>query len=200
MMVWNIRMVKLLTKMRFKNFKRKTMRMNLNQSLKNRSLTTMMEKMNQRRRKKELTIERRNTTIRANLDVNCVVQSSERRKNSMIITVNALGISEQGKIPPSETGEYNYVSEIWRKKQSSLMRFVVRCWVYLQHPSIVHITCPTHPDKNRRLGYKAKQVGDTEGDASSDVLQVMASGEELFLYGSAQEEQQDHCEGRKKET
>ncbi|PON53154.1 Ribosomal protein [Trema orientale] len=82
--------------------------------------------------------------------------------------------------------KYKYVSEIWRKKQSSLMRFVVRCWVYHQHPSIVHITCPTHPDKNHRLGYKAKQVRDIEGDASSDVLQVMASGEELFLYGSAQ--------------
>lgn len=57
-------------------------------------------------------------------------------------------------------GAYKYVSEIWRKKQSDLMRFVqrVRCWEYRQHPSIVRVTRPTRPDKARRLGYKAKQV------------------------------------------
>ncbi|ONH96242.1 hypothetical protein PRUPE_7G115600 [Prunus persica] len=57
-------------------------------------------------------------------------------------------------------GGYKYQSEIWRKKQSDLMRFVqrVRCWEYRQHPSIVRVTRPTRPDKARRLGYKAKQV------------------------------------------
>ncbi|PQP98002.1 60S ribosomal protein L15-like [Prunus yedoensis var. nudiflora] len=56
-------------------------------------------------------------------------------------------------------GGYKYQSEIWRKKQSDLMRFVqrVRCWEYRQHPSIVRVTRPTRPDKARRLGYKAKQ-------------------------------------------
>ena len=57
-------------------------------------------------------------------------------------------------------GAYKYVSELWRKKQSDVMRFLqrVRCWEYRQHPSIVRVTRPTRPDKARRLGYKAKQV------------------------------------------
>ncbi|KAG6788751.1 hypothetical protein POTOM_004828 [Populus tomentosa] len=57
-------------------------------------------------------------------------------------------------------GAYKYVSELWRKKQSDVMRFLqrVRCWEYRQHPSIVRVTHPTRPDKARRLGYKAKQL------------------------------------------
>lgn len=57
-------------------------------------------------------------------------------------------------------GAYKYVSELWRKKQSDVMRFLqrVRCWEYRQLPSIVRVTHPTRPDKARRLGYKAKQV------------------------------------------
>ncbi|KAL9665660.1 hypothetical protein QQ045_021081 [Rhodiola kirilowii] len=56
-------------------------------------------------------------------------------------------------------GAYKYVSELWRKKQSDVMRFLqrVRCWEYRQHPLIVRVTRPTRPDKARRLGYKAKQ-------------------------------------------
>ncbi|MQM07666.1 hypothetical protein Taro_040508 [Colocasia esculenta] len=57
-------------------------------------------------------------------------------------------------------GAYKYVSELWRKKQSDVMRFLlrVRCWEYRQMPSIVRVTRPTRPDKARRLGYKAKQL------------------------------------------
>ncbi|KAI3892244.1 hypothetical protein MKW92_044905 [Papaver armeniacum] len=38
-----------------------------------------------------------------------------------------------------------YVSELWRKKQSDLMRFLqrMRCWEYRQHPSIWRVTRPT---------------------------------------------------------
>ncbi|KAL0016232.1 hypothetical protein SO802_003301 [Lithocarpus litseifolius] len=56
-------------------------------------------------------------------------------------------------------GAYKYVSELWRKKQSDVMRFLqrVRCWEYRQQSSIVRLTRPTRPDKARRLGYKAKQ-------------------------------------------
>ncbi|KAF2313106.1 hypothetical protein GH714_009292 [Hevea brasiliensis] len=48
-----------------------------------------------------------------------------------------------------ELGAYKYVSELWRKKQSDVMRFLqrVRCWEYRQHPSIVRVTHPTRPDK-----------------------------------------------------
>ncbi|CAL5083003.1 unnamed protein product [Urochloa decumbens] len=56
-------------------------------------------------------------------------------------------------------GAYKYVSELWRRKQSDVMRFVqrVRCWEYRQQPAIVRLTRPTRPDKARRLGFKAKQ-------------------------------------------
>ncbi|KAK1680439.1 hypothetical protein QYE76_041287 [Lolium multiflorum] len=56
-------------------------------------------------------------------------------------------------------GAYKFVSELWRRKQSDVMRFVqrVRCWEYRQQPAIVRITRPTRPDRARRLGFKAKQ-------------------------------------------
>ncbi|KAE8730692.1 60S ribosomal protein L15 [Hibiscus syriacus] len=54
---------------------------------------------------------------------------------------------------------YKYVSELWRKKQSDVMRSLqrVRCWEYRQHPAIVRVNHPTRSDNARRLGYKAKQ-------------------------------------------
>ena len=58
-----------------------------------------------------------------------------------------------------EMGAYKYVQELWRKKQSDLLRFLlrVRCWQYRQLTAIHRATRPTRPDKARRLGYKAKQ-------------------------------------------
>ncbi|KAL6530285.1 60S ribosomal protein L15 [Orobanche hederae] len=55
-------------------------------------------------------------------------------------------------------GAYAYVTEIWKKKQSDVMRFLlrVRCWEYRQLLAAVRVTHPTRPDK-ARLGYKAKQ-------------------------------------------
>uniref|UniRef100_M8CP64 Ribosomal protein L15 n=1 Tax=Aegilops tauschii TaxID=37682 RepID=M8CP64_AEGTA len=56
-------------------------------------------------------------------------------------------------------GAYKFVSELWRRKQSDVMRFVqrVRCWEYRLQPAIVRITRPPRPDRARRLGFKAKQ-------------------------------------------
>ncbi|GAQ80856.1 60S ribosomal protein L15 family protein [Klebsormidium nitens] len=56
-------------------------------------------------------------------------------------------------------GAYKYMEELWKKKQSDVLRFLlrVRCWEYRQLPSIVRVTRPSRPDKARRLGYKAKQ-------------------------------------------
>eukprot|EP01115_Flamella_aegyptia_P005062 TRINITY_DN2149_c1_g1_i1.p1 TRINITY_DN2149_c1_g1~~TRINITY_DN2149_c1_g1_i1.p1 ORF type:complete len:205 (-),score=56.77 TRINITY_DN2149_c1_g1_i1:102-716(-) len=56
-------------------------------------------------------------------------------------------------------GAYKYLEEIWKKKQSDVLRFLlrVRCWEYRQTNAIVRVTQPTRPDKARRLGYKAKQ-------------------------------------------
>ncbi|GKC23129.1 60S ribosomal protein L15, partial [Tanacetum coccineum] len=68
-------------------------------------------------------------------------------------------ITLKGSLEPPSCA-YTYVSELWRKKQSDVMRFMqrVRCWEYRQLPSIVRVTHPTRPDKARRMGYKAKQV------------------------------------------
>jgi len=56
-------------------------------------------------------------------------------------------------------GAYKYLEELWKKKQSDVLRFLlrVRCWEYRHLPSVHRATRPTRPDKARRLGYKAKQ-------------------------------------------
>ncbi|CAN8064772.1 unnamed protein product [Agarophyton chilense] len=56
-------------------------------------------------------------------------------------------------------GAYKYLEELWRHKQSDVMRFLlrVRAWEYRQLPSVHRASKPTRPDKARRLGYKAKQ-------------------------------------------
>merc|ERR1711948_5035 len=56
-------------------------------------------------------------------------------------------------------GAYKYISELYRKKQSDVMRYLlrIRCWQYRQLTKIHCAPRPTRPDKARRLGYKAKQ-------------------------------------------
>ena len=56
-------------------------------------------------------------------------------------------------------GAYKYMNELWRKKQSDVLRFLlrVRAWEYRQGNVITRCTRPTRPDKARSLGYKAKQ-------------------------------------------
>mmetsp|Transcript_58834 Transcript_58834/g.133181 ORF Transcript_58834/g.133181 Transcript_58834/m.133181 type:complete len:206 (+) Transcript_58834:49-666(+) len=56
-------------------------------------------------------------------------------------------------------GAYKYLEELWRKKQSDVIRFLlrVRAWEYRQLPKICRCTKPTRTDKAHRLGYKAKQ-------------------------------------------
>eukprot|EP01089_Gocevia_fonbrunei_P005090 TRINITY_DN1523_c0_g1_i1.p1 TRINITY_DN1523_c0_g1~~TRINITY_DN1523_c0_g1_i1.p1 ORF type:complete len:205 (-),score=28.64 TRINITY_DN1523_c0_g1_i1:46-660(-) len=56
-------------------------------------------------------------------------------------------------------GAYKYLEELWKKKQSDVMRFLtrIRCWEFRQSPAVVRSSRPTRPDKARRLGYKAKQ-------------------------------------------
>ncbi|XP_041366474.1 60S ribosomal protein L15-like [Gigantopelta aegis] len=56
-------------------------------------------------------------------------------------------------------GAYKYMQEIYRKKQSDVLRFLlrIRCWQYRQLSAIHRAPRPTRPDKARRLGYKAKQ-------------------------------------------
>ncbi|KAI3635940.1 hypothetical protein MIR68_006005 [Amoeboaphelidium protococcarum] len=56
-------------------------------------------------------------------------------------------------------GAYKYIEELYKKKQSDVLRFLlrVRCWEYRQLNVIHRATRPSRPDKARRLGYKAKQ-------------------------------------------
>ncbi|KAI8464396.1 MAG: 60S ribosomal protein L15-like protein [Monoraphidium minutum] len=56
-------------------------------------------------------------------------------------------------------GAYKYIEELWRRKQSDVLRFLlrVRCWEFRQLPGIVRLNRPSRPDKARRMGFKAKQ-------------------------------------------
>jgi len=55
-------------------------------------------------------------------------------------------------------GAYKYVEELWKKKQSDVMRFLarVRTWEYRQLSRLHKCSRPTRPEKARHLGYKAK--------------------------------------------
>ena len=55
-------------------------------------------------------------------------------------------------------GAYKYLEELWRKKQSDAMRYVlrIRAWEYRQLPKVCRVSHSTRPDKARRLGMKAK--------------------------------------------
>jgi len=56
-------------------------------------------------------------------------------------------------------GAYKYLEELWKKKQSDVLKFLlrIRVWEYRQLSAIHRVSRPTRPDKARRLGYKAKQ-------------------------------------------
>eukprot|EP00178_Gracilaria_changii_P006116 TRINITY_DN20472_c0_g1_i1.p1 TRINITY_DN20472_c0_g1~~TRINITY_DN20472_c0_g1_i1.p1 ORF type:complete len:205 (+),score=26.41 TRINITY_DN20472_c0_g1_i1:19-633(+) len=55
-------------------------------------------------------------------------------------------------------GAYKFLEELYKKKQSDVLRFLfrVRCWEYRAQKVCVRASRPTRPDKARRLGYKAK--------------------------------------------
>merc|ERR1712205_207579 len=59
----------------------------------------------------------------------------------------------------NKMGAYKYLQELWRKKQSDVIRFVlrVRCWEYRQLPVIHKVQRPSRLDKARALGFKQKQ-------------------------------------------
>ncbi|KAI3817903.1 hypothetical protein L1987_11703 [Smallanthus sonchifolius] len=99
-----------------------------------------------------LDIENRKTTGSVVLIPDGTCYISSHRNNSRLS-------SDRSPEESATMGAYTYVSELWRKKQSDVMRFMqrVRCWEYRQLPSIVRVTHPTRPDKARRMGYKAKQ-------------------------------------------
>jgi large subunit ribosomal protein L15e len=56
-------------------------------------------------------------------------------------------------------GAYKYLEELWKKKQSDVMNFILRLrsWEYRQLSSTHRCTRPSRPDKARRMGFKNKQ-------------------------------------------
>lgn len=56
-------------------------------------------------------------------------------------------------------GAYKYLEELWKKKQTDLLRFVLRMrtWEYRQLGVIHKCNHPSRPDKARKLGFKKKQ-------------------------------------------
>lgn len=56
-------------------------------------------------------------------------------------------------------GAYRYVQELYRKKQSDVMRYLlrIRVWQYRQLTKMHRAPRPSRPDKARRMGYRAKQ-------------------------------------------
>ena len=56
-------------------------------------------------------------------------------------------------------GAYKYLEELWKKKQSDVLRFVlrIRSWEYRQLPAIHRCTRPSRIEKARKMGYKRKQ-------------------------------------------
>ena len=56
-------------------------------------------------------------------------------------------------------GAYRYQRELWQKKQSDVLRYIlrIRAWYFRQLPAIHRASRPTRPEKARGLGYKAKQ-------------------------------------------
>merc|ERR1712001_420743 len=56
-------------------------------------------------------------------------------------------------------GAYKYMTELYRKKQSDVLRYLlrIRCWQYRQLTKVHRVPRSTRPDKARRLGHKNKQ-------------------------------------------
>lgn len=56
-------------------------------------------------------------------------------------------------------GAYRYMQELYRKKQSDVLRYLlrIRVWQYRQLTKLVRTPRPSRPDKARRLGFRAKQ-------------------------------------------
>eukprot|EP01121_Diplochlamys_sp_Union-15-3_P016559 TRINITY_DN565_c0_g1_i2.p1 TRINITY_DN565_c0_g1~~TRINITY_DN565_c0_g1_i2.p1 ORF type:complete len:205 (+),score=22.45 TRINITY_DN565_c0_g1_i2:87-701(+) len=56
-------------------------------------------------------------------------------------------------------GAYKYLQELWRKKQSDTLRFLlrIRAWEYRRLPRVHRCPRSTRTDKAHALGYKRKQ-------------------------------------------
>ncbi|KAI9770728.1 MAG: 60S ribosomal protein L15 [Geoglossum simile] len=92
------------------------------------------------------------------------IRKSERDGWAKAVKQTSKGIKKLAKALPREScigkmGALKYVEELQKKKQSDVLRFLlrVRCWELRQLNVIHRASRPSRPDKARRLGYKAKQ-------------------------------------------
>eukprot|EP00666_Eupelagonemidae_sp_cell4sb_P008027 gene8027-17402_t len=55
-------------------------------------------------------------------------------------------------------GAYTYMNEVWKKKQSEVLRYIqrVRAWEFRHQSRLERITRPTRPEKAHKMGYKRK--------------------------------------------
>jgi len=82
-------------------------------------------------------------------------------------------------------GAYKYIQELYRKKQSDVMRFLlrIRCWQYRQLTTMHRAPRPSRPDKARRMGYKAKQ-GMFTYEIKSERNRIKKISDELYMHHS----------------
>ncbi|XP_013380527.1 60S ribosomal protein L15-like [Lingula anatina] len=99
-------------------------------------------------------LRKKHTTRLTNLEFQEVLDAENR-----IFLFNVSSILIQDLDDESTMGAYKYMQELYRKKQSDVLRFLlrVRCWQYRQLSAIHRVPRPSRPDKARRMGYKAKQ-------------------------------------------
>jgi len=86
-------------------------------------------------------------------------------------------------------GAYKYLEELYKKKQSDVLRFLlrVRCWEYRQLNVVHRASGPARPDKAHRLGYKAKQgyvtMTSTPAGANADTVEMIAARQRVLDAG-----------------
>ncbi|KHJ88441.1 hypothetical protein OESDEN_11765, partial [Oesophagostomum dentatum] len=95
-----------------------------------------------------------------NLEINTVYRNDKDLVNSCArFWLFVKGFSGRELRLWANMGAYKYMQEIWRKKQSDLMRYLlrIRTWQYRQLSAVHRVSRPTRPEKARRMGYRAKQ-------------------------------------------
>ncbi|KAJ6282898.1 ribosomal L15-domain-containing protein [Bipolaris maydis] len=87
------------------------------------------------------------------------LQNVRKVSGAKITSGDAKGLTDENGDVNMTMGALKYVEELQKKKQSDMMRFLmrVRCWELRQLKVIHRASRPSRPDKARRLGYKAKQ-------------------------------------------
>nr|POE53600.1 60s ribosomal protein l15 [Quercus suber] len=99
----------------------------------------------------------------------CIARSLGARdrgwRGHIHVTCDCASVRDEGRSTHNDEtqidkmGAHKYLEELAKKKQSDVMRFLlrVRCWELRQLNVIHRASRPSRPDKARRLGYKAKQ-------------------------------------------